>query len=115
MFPGPKGGPCDSRRDWQEWRDACDRAGVPRVPLHGARGSAASLLADMGVPVFADFRGFATLSAVQEYGDFQRGRLTNKATRLMLSKMIAPARRPATHSSISRPPGRSKMGTVPEM
>lgn len=50
IFPGPKGGPCDARRDWQAWRDACDRAGVPRVPLHGARGSAASLLADMGVP-----------------------------------------------------------------
>lgn len=44
-------------------------------------------VADMGVPVFADFRGFATLSAVQEYGDFQRGRLTNKATRLMLSRL----------------------------
>jgi len=44
-------------------------------------------VADMGIPVFADFRGFATLSAVQEYGDFQRGRLTNKATRLMLSRL----------------------------
>jgi hypothetical protein len=42
---------------------------------------------DMGIPVFADFRGLATLSAVQEYGDFQRGRLSNKATRLMLSRL----------------------------
>lgn len=50
IFPGPKGGPEDQKRDWTAWRDALARAGVPHVPLHGARGSAASLLADMGVP-----------------------------------------------------------------
>lgn len=50
IFPGASGkGPEDSRRDWQTWTDALGRAGVPHVPLHGARGSAASLLADMGV------------------------------------------------------------------
>lgn len=50
LFPGPAGGPCDSKADWQAWTDALARADVPHVPLHGARGSAASLLADMGVP-----------------------------------------------------------------
>lgn len=50
IFPGPKGGPCDAKRDWKDWRDSLARADVPPIPLHGARGSAASLLADMGVP-----------------------------------------------------------------
>lgn len=50
IFPGIKGGAEDPKRDWKAWRDACGRAGVKRVPLHGARGTAASLLADMGVP-----------------------------------------------------------------
>ncbi len=51
IFPGHAGhGPEDARRDWQAWRDSLARAGVNPIPLHGARGSAASLLADMGVP-----------------------------------------------------------------
>lgn len=50
VFPGPSGGPCDSKADWKAWRASLARAGVGAVPLHGARGSAASLLADMGVP-----------------------------------------------------------------
>lgn len=62
MFPGPTGGPCDSKADWRAWRDSLDRAGVPAVPLHGARGSAATLLADMGVP---DWRIAAILGQSQ--------------------------------------------------
>lgn len=50
IFPGPAGGPCDSKHDWKMWRASLTRAGVAPVPLHGARGSAASLLADMEVP-----------------------------------------------------------------
>lgn len=49
VFPGPAGGPCDSKADWTAWRESLARAGVPMIPLHGARGSAASLLAEMGV------------------------------------------------------------------
>ena len=50
IFPGHTGqGAEDARRDWQAWRDSLARAGVDPIPLHGARGSAASLLADMGV------------------------------------------------------------------
>ena len=50
IFPGPAGGPCDPKADWSAWRESLARAGVASVPLHGARGSAASLLADMDVP-----------------------------------------------------------------
>lgn len=44
------GRPIDPRQDAQEWADALDRAGLPRVPLHSARHTCSSLLADLGVP-----------------------------------------------------------------
>ena len=62
LFPGPNGGPCDSKADWKAWRESLARADVPAVPLHGARGSAATLLADMGVP---DWRIAAILGHAQ--------------------------------------------------
>lgn len=49
IFPGVHGGPSDSRRDWQAWTDALERAGLPHFPLHSARGSAASALVNDGV------------------------------------------------------------------
>lgn len=50
MFPGPTGGPCDAKRDWKDWRAVLARTDLPMIPLHGARGSAASILADIGEP-----------------------------------------------------------------
>lgn len=50
IFPGADGGPCDAKLDWLDWRELCIRAELEPIPLHGARGSAASILADMGVP-----------------------------------------------------------------
>lgn len=50
-------------RDHRAWKVALARAGVPAVPLHGARGSAATLLSQLGVPerVIADIVGHATV------------------------------------------------------
>ena len=65
-----------------------DGAGVQDVKIiSDSSGAIEYTVVDMGIPMFADYRGIATLSAVQEYGDFQRGRLTNKVTRLMLSRL----------------------------
>ncbi|MCZ2837183.1 tyrosine-type recombinase/integrase [Modestobacter sp. VKM Ac-2985] len=44
------GAPIDPRADWAAWRKLCDRAGVPRLRLHDARHTAASLLLVQGVP-----------------------------------------------------------------
>lgn len=62
LFPGPDGNhQSHAKSDWKQWRDALVRAGVPHVPHHGARASAASLLMEMGVPdrVIADILGHA--------------------------------------------------------
>ncbi|MGC4154824.1 MAG: tyrosine-type recombinase/integrase [Propionicimonas sp.] len=69
IFPGPAGGPCDPKDDWEAWRDALVRVGVPHIPLQGARGSAASLLADMGVPDWriAEILGHAHVKVTQQH------------------------------------------------
>lgn len=59
----------EPRLDWDMWRDALVRAGVPHVPLHGARASAASLLMDLGVPdrVIADILGHAQVATTMRH------------------------------------------------
>lgn len=42
--------PIRPRDHWQAWRDLLERAGQPRVSLHSARQTAASLMEDAGVP-----------------------------------------------------------------
>ena len=67
VFGGDK--PTDPRRDYQAWREACIRAGVPPVPLHGARASAATLLQELGVPdrVIADILGHSKVTTSQAH------------------------------------------------
>lgn len=71
VFPSvTRGGPeRDPRADWQRWSDALARAGVPHVPLHGARATAASLLMDLGVPdrVTADILGHAQVATTRKH------------------------------------------------
>lgn len=56
VFHGPAGRPIDPKRDWLRWRELLDLASrpplapVPRVALHAARNTAASLLEAAGVP-----------------------------------------------------------------
>lgn len=49
VFGGDR--PTDPRQDYEAWREACIRAGVTPVPLHGARASTVTLLVDAGVPI----------------------------------------------------------------
>lgn len=92
VFPGRDGGMVtDPRADWAVWRAALDRAGVDHMPLHGARGGAASLLAAMGIPErwIADILGHATPRITQEHyihsDEEQRlGALDRLATSLQL-------------------------------
>ena len=44
-----KGLPIDPRRDWQDWTDLLEAAGVPHVTLHEARNTAATLLLESKV------------------------------------------------------------------
>src|SRR3954469_14989788 len=50
VFAQPNGRPLDPRSDHRAWQALLDEAGVPRVPLHAARHTAATLLLQQGVP-----------------------------------------------------------------
>ncbi len=70
VFPGHNPvNPEDPRRDYQAWLDALARADVRRVPLHGARGSTASVLMALNipVPVIADILGQATIRVTEKH------------------------------------------------
>lgn len=86
VFPGPNGGPCDAKRDWTDWSDWLTRAGVRHVPLHGARGSAGSLLADMGVPDWriAEILGHSQVATTRRH--YIRG--TSESHRQALSGLL---------------------------
>lgn len=67
VFGGDR--PTDPRQDYQAWREACIRAGVAPVPLHGARASTATLLQELGVPdrVIADILGHSKVTTSQAH------------------------------------------------
>ena len=67
VFGGER--PTDPRKDYQAWREACIRAGVTPVPLHGARASTATLLQELGVPdrVIADILGHSKVTTTQAH------------------------------------------------
>lgn len=58
-----------SRTDWGRWRAALDRAGVPGVPLHGARATCATLLEELGATPrqVADILGHSTVQVAQKH------------------------------------------------
>ncbi|MDR1808701.1 MAG: site-specific integrase [Propionibacteriaceae bacterium] len=69
VFPSPSGGPRDSKADWRVWTKALESAGIPHVPLHGARGTAATLLMAMEVPerVIADILGHSQVNITMKH------------------------------------------------
>jgi len=69
IFPGFSGGLERHERDRAVWDVSLERAGVPNIPLHGARGTAASLLQKMGIPerIIADILGHANARVTQDH------------------------------------------------
>ena len=63
------GHPVDPRVDWQRWKDALVAAGLPDVPLHSMRHTAASLLRAIGTPdrIRMDMLGHASLAVTDGY------------------------------------------------
>ena len=60
--------PGDPRRDYQLWRDALVRAGVPHVPLHGARGTGASIMSEDAQDwVISEVLGHAAVEVTQNH------------------------------------------------
>lgn len=69
VFPASTGGPITAKVDSDAWHAAEDRAGVPRMPLHGARGALVSRLFEQGVQleVAAEILGHASTETTRRH------------------------------------------------
>lgn len=67
-FDGPHA-PEGAARDHRAWKTVLEAAGVPLVPLHGARGTCATLMQAAGVPprVVADILGQANVTVLLQH------------------------------------------------
>jgi hypothetical protein len=59
-------------------------------------------VADMGIPMFCDFRGLNTLQASQTYGDFDMGRLSGGIRAWLLPRIQSPAQRPILAQAVRK-------------
>lgn len=84
--------PVDSRRDWQIWKDTLAAAGVPDIPLHGARASCASLLRELGASdrLIADVLGHAQVSTTQAHYIRTDDRLRREALESAARHLLGP-------------------------
>lgn len=98
VFPSPRGPevPCNPRSDWQAWKDACNRARVPAVPLHGARSAAASMMAKAGIleRVIADTLGHDPRVSIVHYQHSDEAQRRDALAVLDLTPSAPPADAP---------------------
>lgn len=66
---GNNGAPTDPAKDYKRWGALLDKAKVPRVALHAARNTTASLLHDAGVDskTIAEILGHATVQVAEDH------------------------------------------------
>lgn len=78
VFGRADGSPLDHRADWQAWSDRLEVVGVPHVPLHAARNTAASILEQLGYParMVAEILGQSSVQVTHGYqsADYARRR-----------------------------------------
>ncbi len=69
VFPGRDGHPLTPKPDARVWHEAEDRAGLPRYPLHGARGALVSHMSEQGVPleVAAEILGHSSTTTTRRH------------------------------------------------
>lgn len=96
-FRGPEV-PEGSKRDWQVWTDQLKIAEVPHIPLHGARGSAGSLLLKLGVSpvVIADILGHSTVKVTQDHYLH-----SDEQQRMAAMQLLSSAIEPATETTMA--------------
>lgn len=89
------GSPIEPKQDWQDWQDALKQAGLPKVTLHEARHTCASLLLELGVDVkvIGSILGHSQVTTTRGYQhasvDLSRAALAGLAQRLELPAAAA--------------------------
>ena len=95
VWPGPTGELGDPTADARLWREHLKWAGVPHKPLHGARGTAATImLMDSPLHVVAAYLGHSNpLVTLQHYASTMDGQLA-AASDALEQRMLSAGRQP---------------------
>lgn len=64
-----------------------DPTNFRRVTISPSSGAIEYTVCDMGQPMYCDFRGIATIATTDQYGDFNRGRLSWAATPWLIERL----------------------------
>jgi integrase len=102
LITGEQGGPIDGHNFTQrQWRDACDRAGIPGIRAHDLRHTYASRLVQLGVPLerVQLLLGHRDLKTTQRYASL-RPQDGWDDVRAALSSSITAARAEATEKRL---------------
>lgn len=89
------GSPIEQKEDWTDWQNALTTAGLPKVTLHEARHTTASLLLELGVDVkvISAILGHSNAVITRQYQhasvDLSRAALSGLADRLELTAAAA--------------------------
>lgn len=91
------GSPIEPKQDWQDWQAALEKANLPKVTLHEARHTCASLLLELGVDVkvIGSILGHSQVTTTRGYQhasvELSRAALAGLARRLALPAAAATA------------------------
>lgn len=92
VWPTATGRPIDKRADWVEWLDLLAACGIPRMELHAARHTTATLLLALGVPehIIMSILGHSDVLTTRRYAhidlSMQRAALDGLSERLALTQ-----------------------------
>jgi len=91
VFPRNDGRPESGTRTWKRWRRLLKSAGVPHMPFHSARHSAASLLLGRGVhpKIVSEMLGHSTVAITLDVYSHVTPAMYREAARVM-DELLAP-------------------------
>lgn len=71
-----------------------------RTTISPDSGAIEYTVCDVGVPMFCDYRGISTIATTDQYGDFNRGRLSWEATPWLLDRLQSNRRNEAVDKTV---------------
>lgn len=94
VFVGSTGARLQAKRDWLQWREFLDAAGLPIIALHAARNTAASTMEAAGIPdrLVAQILGQATVQITHGYQNAEIAR--TRAALETAAALVDPAPKP---------------------
>ena len=115
VFVTETGRPIDPRRDWAQWREIVQDAGVPPISVHDARHTAATMMLLHGVrlEVIATVLGHSQLQVTRRYAHVVDELLRDASSRVGAAYYGPAKGTTATETATVAPPRKVRPTTFP--